>query len=333
MRVGVIALTHNLILPEAFKRKKFSVKDFPDIRLEKNGDQINFIDSNLIYQLGNVQAEEIKKNPCFYTFADLNEKDLKVLENVYRNIVSNFITALWILKDNSVGSDLELYKIQNRESYFIRKVLFNSDSSSQYSDTSFKATEIDEAIKWFEILTLMDRAQVANEKKSYNYVQEEETVSNGIINIDKKFPHDDSNRLQRSLRFISVSRKQTVLHSKITYYISALESLLSTTEIELRMQVADRGARILGENYEDRVRIKNIISIAYSFRSKYIHGAGSSQKSMKKSLKFLGSVEELSKEMDEILRELIKLFLTDLNWTISLNEKEFADWTDELLYK
>lgn len=328
MRVGITAVTHHIILPEAFKRKKFSVPNFPDIRLEKNGSQINVIDEHLHFELGNSQVEDIKNSVCFYTNTGLEEKHLDYFVEVFSDFVITFIDALWLLKDNAISSDFVLYRIENGKSHFIRKFFINSNSHCEYSDTSFSKSEIEDAFEWFTLL--VNQKNVSTDRKLN---ENEERIDDGIINLDKNYPYEKTNRFQRARRFISVARKQTVLHAKITYYISALESLLSSTEIELRMQVADRGSRILGTSYEERIRINNVISIAYSFRSKYIHGAVASQKSMNKSLKFLGSVEELSEEMDQILRKLIKLFLTDLEYVIHLHEKEFAEWINELLYK
>ncbi|MFC3210193.1 HEPN domain-containing protein [Planomicrobium okeanokoites] len=329
MIVKIVALTHHLILPDAFKRKKFSVPNFPEIRLEKNGDQLNFINEHMRYELGNMQIEEIKNNACFYTVTTLEEKDSGHFEQVFRNLVGSFIDSLWLIKDNSISSDYEFCRFDNGKSHYTRRAFINSNSHCEYIDVKFDKNELEDAIKWFNLLSKPRKSL----SKINSFSEGKLEYNDGIINMDKNFSYENTNRFERALRFISVARKQTVLQPRITYYISAIESLLSTTDSELRMQVADRGARILGGGYEEKLRIKNIIGIAYSFRSKYIHGAVSSQKSMKKNLKFLESVEELSEEMDEILRELIKLFLTDLKHVVLLDEREFINWVDELLYK
>ncbi|OED32520.1 hypothetical protein BHE17_08725 [Planococcus maritimus] len=328
MRVEIVAVMHHLVLPEAFKRKKLSVPNFPGIRLEKNGSQLNFIDSHMHEELGSMQVKEINSSVCFFTSATLEEKDLSFFERKFIDYIATFIDALWLVKDNSVSSDFELCKFGYGKSHFTRRVFIHSDSHCDYKDMDFSKDEIEEAVKWFDLMVKpknVDSAKIAHSETS--------SVPDGIINMDKGFPYATTNRFQRALRFVSVARKQTELQPRITYYISALESLLSTSDSALTMQVSDRGARILGEDYDEKVKIKKIISIAYSFRSKYIHGAVSTERSMKKSLKFLGSVEELSEEMDDILRRLIKVYLTDLSHVPLLSDEDFSIWIDELLYK
>nr|WP_256437736.1 HEPN domain-containing protein [Sporosarcina sp. Marseille-Q4063] len=115
--------------------------------------------------------------------------------------------------------------------------------------------------------------------------------------------------MDRALRFILEAKGQSFLPAKITFYISALESLLSNSNSELRMQVADRGARILGQTFNERVRINEVISKAYTFRSTYIHGAARTERSIRKALKPLNNVEELLIELDAILRKIKKYSL------------------------
>lgn len=328
MRFKILGVTRHLILPDAFKRKKIDINGFGYISLEKTGDQLNILNDHLRYELGNAQLNVIKESVCFYTLADVKDEDLIIFERGFTDLCSDFITALWLMKDNSISSDFDLCHIENKKSHFTQRPFINSNSHCEYSDISFSRDEIDDAIDWFHLLTKPNGTPRNEDSLKNRY-----SVSNGIINMDKDFAYDKTNRFQRALRFVSIARKQTVLQPRITYYISALEALLSNSNVELRMQVADRGARILGTSYEEKLRINKVISIAYSFRSQYIHGAVNSEKSLRKSLKFLGSVEELSEEMDDILRRLIRLFLTELSFVPHLKDEDFSEWIEELLYK
>lgn len=329
MKIKILGVTRHFILPDAFKRKKIDIDGFGYISLEKKGEQLNILNDHLRYHLGNSQCNVIEDSVCFYTFAaNVKEEDLIILERGFTDLCSNFISALWLVKDNSISSDFELCQFDKKQSHFTRRPFINSNSHCEYSDIEFNKEEINEAIDWFHLLTKPNSTP-----RNEDSLRERYSVSDGIINMDKDYAYNQTNRFQRALRFVSVARKQTVLQPRITYYISALEALLSSSNVELRMQVADRGARILGTTYEEKLRINKVISIAYSFRSKYIHGAVDSEKSVRKNLKPLESVEELSKEMDDILRKLTKLFLTELSFVPHLNDKEFSGWINELLYK
>lgn len=330
MRASIASILLNLDLPEAFKRKALY-----GIKLEKYGSQIKtLIDYDLGTKLGTVQYDGFKSNPCFYlnkelessgnVISDLNNEMLSL-----RGIVQHILFSFWLIKDNAITSDFSISKTQDNSIAFNRTFVMFSNSKGEYGNTSYSDSEIIEACQWFESLmpNIIGREATVLDDK--------EVIDGGffLLNSDKSYPYQNSNRLQRAIRFITLGRSESFLHAKITFYISALESLLSLSNTELRMQVADRTARIIGTNYEEKVSVNKTIGIAYSFRSSYIHGVANSERTLKKTLKSFETLESLSVELDSIMRQLIKRFLTDLNFVAQMKDEDFAIWINELLYR
>lgn len=329
MRAAIASIVLNLELPEAFKRKEIF-----GIKLEKLGCQIKkLMDDNVVTNLGAIQHDGFKNNPCFY----LN-KELEVSTNVLselnkemlllRGVVQHILFSFWLIKDNAINSDFSISKTQNNFIALNHTPLMFSNSEGNYKTVSFTDSEINEAYKWFEYLLPNILVDESNFLENSN-VGDSEFI---IANSNKSYPYQTSNRLQRAIRFIAIARSDSFLHAKITFYISALESLLSLSNTELRMQVADRTARIIGNSYEEKVSINKTIGIAYSFRSSYIHGVANSERTLRKTLKHYDTVEDLSLELDSIMRRLIKRFLTDLNFVIQMKNEDFSVWINELLY-
>ncbi|MCU5097291.1 HEPN domain-containing protein, partial [Bacillus wiedmannii] len=205
-------------------------------------------------------------------------------------------------------------------------ILF-SNSQGEYKSVYLTNDEVKEALIWFELL----KPIFIHDTPSEN----EEPVSKmvHIYNSKKNIDYYNYNRLQRAVRFVGLARSESFLPAKITFYISALECLFSNSNTEVRMQVADRATRVLSDIFEERIRINKIISIAYAFRSNYIHGSVNNQKTIRKSLRPYETIEELSFELDDILREVLKRFLTDLNHVVHMDDASFNVWISELLYK
>ncbi|PFU30838.1 hypothetical protein COK80_09155 [Bacillus anthracis] len=64
-----------------------------------------------------------------------------------------------------------------------------------------------------------------------------------------------SNRLKRFNYFLQLTRTQIPLPSRIGMYCTLLEILLSTDKDEITHKIAEILAKILGENYEERLEI------------------------------------------------------------------------------
>lgn len=329
MRASIASILLNLELPGSFRRKSLY-----RMRLEKNGAQVRRLNDERIREsVGTARHDGFLNNPCFHIYKEIvvTGDTLSTLSDEMlslRGMVQHVLLSLWLVKDNAITSDFSISKSDDDHISFNQTMFMFSDSEGEYKSVSFSDNELKEGFKWFDILLpniTFEDVNIENPTK--------DNMGSFFINSNKNYPYQSSNRLQRAIRFIAIARADSFPPAKITFYISALEALLSISNAELRMQVADRSARILGDSFEDMVRINKIVSIAYSFRSSYIHGAVNSEKTLMKTLRPYGSVEELTSELDEVLRQLLKRFLTDLNYIAQMNDEDFSLWIIDLLYK
>lgn len=318
MRLSVVALLSNLNLPDDFRRTKIN-----GINLEKQGLQIKqFNDQIMIDHIGIIQHHQFSINPCFYVNTEIDPTNNKYQDLdkmlMLRGFVQNALFSLWLIKDNAVNSHLIISRPDNLQISLNRSPHIFSNSKGEYGQTFFSKDELQVAKTWFPLV--LEAFQKGTEP---TIKKEGETEVFTYINSNKNIPYDKSNRLQRTINFVNIARSDSFLSAKITFYISALEALLSDADAELKYQVADRSARILGENQEEKLKISKIIGDAYNFRSKYIHGTAGKKSNVS---------EDLLIDVDDILRRLIKLFLTDLNHVVEMKPDEFRVWLKELAF-
>ncbi|MCE4092869.1 hypothetical protein LXM61_27375 [Priestia megaterium] len=295
-------------------------------RLEEIGSENTFI------AVGSIYYQSIIKQPVIIQRLQEENVNPYNLVKSFRGYFQHFLLSLWLLKDNSINlDDIVLIDTNQNVIFTDRNPLLFSNSQGEYVDVNLATNEVHEALIWFERLKpyFMYDAQT-NDYKGDEY---DGSIEVHMNNNNKDIEYYRYNRLERAIRFIALARGESFPPAKITFYISALESLFSTSNIEVKMQVADRTARVLSKDFEERIKINKVVGIAYSFRSNYIHGSVNSQKTIRKILKPYDTIEEISCELDEILRRVSKLFLTDLNHVIKMDDSSFSVWISELLYK
>lgn len=314
MRLSVVALLANLDIPEN--------TTFNGINLEKQGLQIEkFNDQKMIQAIGEIQYHnEFTKNPCFYFNTEIAPYRFQDLEKMLelRDFVHDALFSLWLTKDNSVNSHLMISRRDDNTISTNRTPKMFSNSIGEYGKTFFSKDEIQVAENWAQLIL-----EMYTNTELEPTIKKERAVGEIVFNnTNKDIQYDKTNRLQRTIHFVTIARSESFLPAKITFYISALESLLSDTNAELKFQVSDRSARILGVNSEDKLKISTVVGKAYDYRSKYIHGTAGKKAS-----------EEFLRDVDDILRRLIKLFLTELNHVVQMKDEAFRNWLKELQYK
>ncbi|PFW51331.1 hypothetical protein COL13_27360 [Bacillus cereus] len=302
-----------------------------DLNIIKNPLEIEEIrDENLFNTVGSNYYGSLVESPVLLQRILCREDEIdpyKVIQN-FRGYFQHFLMSIWFVKDNSISLSDVMFINENKEvMYFDRNPLLFSNSKGEYKSVYLTSDETKEALKWLELLAPLVIRGISSEKK------EDSSVGTRLNNNNKNFDYYNFNRLQRALRFVALARSESFPPAKITFYISALECLFSNSKTEVRMQVADRTTRVLSDVFEERTRINKIISIAYEFRSSYIHGSVNNQKTIKKALKPYETIEELSFELDDILRKVLKRFLTDLNHVVHMDGAAFSVWISQLLYK
>lgn len=108
-------------------------------------------------------------------------------------------------------------------------------------------------------------------------------------------------RISRCFNAISSARAATYFPQKITEYITALETLFSTSSSELTYRLSERVAFFLGETPDERLRIFERMKDAYSVRSSTVHGA-----TLAKKFAVIETLADLSRFCDETLRKSLE---------------------------
>ncbi|WHX62349.1 HEPN domain-containing protein [Peribacillus frigoritolerans] len=314
MKLSVVALLGNFEISENIK--------FNGEKLEKQGSQINqFNDQEMIQAIGKIQHNELTKYPCFYFNTEIAPFPFQDLEKMLElgEFIHDALFSLWLTKDNSVNSYVMVSRSDDNNISTNRTPTLISNSIGEYRKTFFSKEELQVAETWAQLIL-----EMYTETELEPIISKVRPIGEIVFNNkNKDIQYDKTNRLQRTIHFVNIARKESFLPGKITFYISALESLLSDTNAELKFQVADRSARILGENQEEKLKISKSVGDAYDFRSKYIHGTAGKK----------NASEGLLIEVDDILRRLIKLFLTDLKHVVQMKDDKFRVWLKELQYK
>lgn len=118
--------------------------------------------------------------------------------------------------------------------------------------------------------------------------------------------------LDVTIRRFNFSYDRRFLEDKLIDFITAFEALfLKGVEGELSYRLALRCAYSLGKDGDERKRVFEILRNTYDARSKIVHGEPIQSKSFNKILNKLNlqSLTELSIQVEECLRESIKMFL------------------------
>jgi len=321
MNLSIVGTIPNLVIESDVNNIQFSA-----LNIEKAGSNISLLhDIRIAQELGIAEHKGAFFAPCFYSYTNEfpdTEEVADVLASM-RGIFERVLFSFWLVKDNSLHSNL-IFGVTESDIIISRSPRTFTNSEGLYNENFFTCEEIKEAESWFEKMR-----DTNNNKKPLEFEKPNSKIGNFITYTEKSLILNT--RLDRALRFILEARGQSFLPAKITFYISALESFLSNSNTKLRKQVADRGSEILGQTIEERVRINEVISKAYSLRSTYIHGAARTEKSIRQVIKPHSNVEELLIELDDILRRISKRFLTDLNYVVKMDNKEFSSWIKELL--
>lgn len=214
---------------------------------------------------GLIEAERLWNNfVCYQVFKE------SVTDNAKRGLLANNLhtyaqllsKSLWFVKDNAVTPYFSTVSSDTViDPHCLRRNVYFSNSRGNYESTSFSAAEIDEAMKWLQIL---DNYTLKIESNKFEY-------SEGLTNMTPFIPLDSSS-FQRALDYLENTRKTDFLPSKISTYITILE-LLFCVKGDNTHKVAERTSTFIGKNNDDRIKLFKQITSAYDIRSSYVHGS------------------------------------------------------------
>lgn len=212
---------------------------------------LSFKDSVYIYEIGNL--ENIQNRLGF-------KLDEIQLVNFLLRKVEVFLTCLWLVKDNSITSEvgfLHMYEKYPEEGIFTSNVIPNlpSTSDGEFKNTEFDADELTQAIKYYNEFEFNPKSSQAD-----IITQLENPLIKG------------SNRIDRAFYFLGNARNTTALPIKSLNYCSLLECLFTNDSGEISHKVSERFALYIGNDFEARKALFKLSKELYKIRSKATHG-------------------------------------------------------------
>lgn len=299
-----------------------TIKD--DIRLSNSRNRVedNIGDIFIKNLIGELEYDNLLN--CHYIYAvgnieeNMDDENKRIsLINYYLAFSQIFCNSLWLIRDNSVNNESGFLCIKKGNKIHsvtsnMRTALF-LNSSGEYKEEEFT----DEEIKKINISLI----------RFFNIGFDKTTM----VTEELRKMYNNSNRLERFFYFLQGARTQGFIPNRIALYCTMLETILSTDTIEISHKIAERAAKIIGQDYEERLNIFTIIKDAYSIRSSAVHGD-----KLKKQFRELDKLCEISKGIDDVLRNLILYLLNNeeiLQLFLKRDNNNLNQWFNELIFK
>lgn len=271
------------------------------LRISNNPKYLKLLDDKGITEIiGLNEKSFIKKSNAFiynnFTYKDATFKDFEPNPNLKKLLVISefYCQALWIIKDNSVQFEQAHLIFSEKTNEFMEVNVHSNFWNSAYSNaigqritTEFTREEIEES----ELIFLsIFSANISSEQKNNSSI----LLTNSL------------SRLVRAFYFLRSARTTSDIGTKISIYISVLESLFSVSNNELRHRLSENIAFFLSDYSEERMEIYKTVQTAYDIRSSIVHGDGLQSRFIKNDAKLL---LENAIETDSILRNCFKKIL------------------------
>ena len=227
---------------------------------------------------------------------------------------NHFLFLLWFVKDNCVSADFTYlkYSVKSYPSTNIlsQNYINNYTSNCCHAEVEFSYSEICYIDQLFEIL---GKICFVNEEKVEDVSPFPiEDIHNPLHSFyNSQIDYYVYSRLERAIMFLQSARTQERLLSRISAYFSVLECLFSTEKTDITYKISQRIALYVGNDYEERIYLKKLISDAYNVRSRYVHGNAISKKDQKGEFSN-NNLMRLSREIDNLLRIILtKIIIND----------------------
>lgn len=273
--------------------------------------------------IGYIEVLSLQNCTYLYEVGDYNELkkvfDEECHPTAYLNYLMRkmqiFLSSLWLVKDNSVNLELGFLHIYPNNDYAAGSIHSNSLANSptncfgEYDETVFTLEELNLAIEFNKTILLENP-----EKKDSG----ERLPSRNPLT-------KENGRIGRAFYFLMLARYESVLPIKIMNYCSVLECLFTSDSSEVTHKVAERFARFMGNNFDERKRYFKLVKDLYKIRSKAVHGQivrGTPEQ-----------MKELLKEIDNVTRIIFFGYFTnnDKYDVFELNNDEYEKWFTELI--
>ena len=268
-----------------------------DLKISSSTSVANGLITNTLRdQIGGLEINRILSgDPFVYATANFpveeasEESQLSLLVT-YLVHAQQFMSMLWLVKDNAVNFELGFLQYPFTTATAMMRVSSNSLSATfskadgNRSHVVFNTNEIKEAITYYNLFFGGQAFKMFDPRSPL-------------------VPVGETTRLVRALYFLQAARAAWNLPEKVAYYCTCFESIVSTNPTELAHQVAERVASLIGENASHSVEVYRNLKKAYNTRSKLVHGG----KLADKPERYLTDATNC----DTYLRKLIHVLIDD----------------------
>lgn len=227
----------------------------------------NIVIKNSSSAIGGLEFNSILNNKvlAFAYISDnvTNENKFEILHD-FLFFTDNFISALWLIKDNSIYKELGYLSYANNTCFFSNFIAqINSNYKGEKEITNYSIDELKSSITYYKKISSL----MTNENE---------------FKYSELTP--DSNRLARALYFINGARLLPDIGIKYTLFCTSLEALLITETNNITRSLATRVEKIIDGRIPN---VKSYIYKAYEYRSKIIHGNTFQESTLRKEDKLL----------------------------------------------
>lgn len=245
-----------------------------------------YVQMNHIGPIGSLELEcLLGGKPVLFQEKDLSTKDEARNKTVdFMRGCQAFLSTLWSYQDNGVNFELAFAISQNDNH-------IHSNSLNHFFYTATRERRIFSV----EEATLK---KIVESKR--DYVGGLKVENEPIYTYQRK----ESGRPNIGGTFLLQARSSHDLGVKIANYCSFFESMLSSNNVELAHQMAERAAFYLCETPQERLEHYRKSKRAYGIRSKIVHGDSVSKSQLK-------DIQDIAIHCDNVARELFNRVIED----------------------
>jgi Apea-like HEPN len=249
-----------------------------------------YLSTSNIVTVGTLEARLLTSStPVLYRFDNQSVPETAHVEVVnFLREVQAFLTATWLIEDNSANCELAFAFCQETQhthsnSLALHNVLHNGTKRAM----------------------LVDRVQLQDICALHRSNFAGRRMQDAPLHTNFR---RSTRRLSRAILFLQQARSADDLGQKIANYCSFFEATLSTSSAELSHQLSERVAFFLCDTAAERLATFKEIKKAYGVRSKIVHGDVLTQGA-------IDSLVKVSSVCDETARKLVRKIMSSENLT------------------
>ncbi len=280
--------------------------------------------------------------PYAYAFSKLefaHTEGLSVHQNLQKvsselfDRLEDFINFLWFIRDTCAFIEEFICYMPGESIMITASKNYIAKSTGELSPTTFTLAELSRA---HDILSqyylLVDNGTRSTIPVS---LPDEYGITKSGLTL---FPYNLRHRIERTVIFLALARKQSFLPLRIALLVPIYECLFSYETGEISHKVGERTANYVGGDREEKVRIYKLVKAAYDVRSSVLHGSklSSSQKYLGASISDPQAQINLSTDLESLTRNVLtQAIMKDSNRFIDRdkNEADYKQFLAELMFQ